>query len=54
MSPGVWSQLGVGESATHHGAFAPPPLAIDAIVDALEERVLAEIDRRGGRYQGIF
>ena len=54
LPPGASSLLGAEPAVQHQGAFTPSPLAIDAIVDALEERVLAEIDRRGGRYQGIF
>ena len=27
---------------------------VDRLVDALEQRVLAEVERRGGRYSGLF
>ncbi len=30
------------------------PVDIDEIYQALEERILAELDRRGGRYAGVF
>ncbi|HYH51110.1 MAG TPA: hypothetical protein VEG38_16310 [Acidimicrobiia bacterium] len=53
-APGASASPGGEMALQHQRGFAPSPLVIDAIVDALEERVLAEIDRRGGRYQGIF
>jgi hypothetical protein len=50
-APGLWTTNG----AAHGDRSAnPPAAAIDAIVEAIEERVLAEIERRGGRYQGMF
>ena len=27
---------------------------VDRLIEAIEERVLAEIERRGGRYTGVF
>ena len=27
---------------------------VDRLIEAIEERVLAEIERRGGRYTGLF
>ena len=29
-------------------------LDVDRVIEAIEERVLAEIERRGGRYTGLF
>jgi hypothetical protein len=44
------------DSATDDTGAAPgaPTIDIDAVVDQLEQRLLAEIERRGGRYQGVF
>lgn len=39
------------------GSAAPGPLpehVVDGLLDALEQRVLAEIERRGGRYAEVF
>ena len=39
------------------GAATPTGLAgvdVDRLIEAIEERVLAEIERRGGRYTGLF
>ncbi|HVW32611.1 MAG TPA: hypothetical protein VHL53_08740 [Acidimicrobiia bacterium] len=40
--------------ATAGGETAIAPAAMDAIMAAIEDRVMAEIERRGGRYQGLF
>jgi hypothetical protein len=36
------------------GAPVLPEQIVDSMVDALEQRVLAELERRGGRYSGAF
>jgi hypothetical protein len=39
------------------GPDAPPVVpdhVVDSLVDALEQRLLAELERRGGRYAGVF
>jgi hypothetical protein len=41
---------GVG-AATQAG---PAGIDFDRLIEAIEERVLAEIERRGGRYTGLF
>jgi hypothetical protein len=38
--------------ATRHAA--PAGVDVDRLIEAIEERVLAEIERRGGRYTGLF
>lgn len=35
-------------------AAAPPPLDVERVVEAVEERLLREIERRGGRWAGVF
>ena len=49
---------GGGPSATSGvSAATQPDLArvdVDRLIEAIEERVLAEIERRGGRYAGLF
>lgn len=66
-SPAV-SPTGVDVGETGAAALRPPsagaqpsgatvagvPGGLDGLVDALEERVLAELERRGGRYAGVF
>ena len=27
---------------------------VDAMIEAIEQRLLAELERRGGRFQGLF
>jgi hypothetical protein len=44
---GAGALTGVG------GAPVPEPL-LDGVVEALEQRLLAELERRGGRYSGVF
>ncbi len=45
-------------TAESPGAHQAPPAAdglqIGALVEALEDRVMAELERRGGRYTGVF
>jgi hypothetical protein len=57
-APGFTPSVDTGPAAAGtsgpEGGVALPARAMDAIVDALEERVLAEIERRGGRYQGRY
>lgn len=67
VSPAV-SPTGVDVGEAGAAALRPPtagaqpsgatvagvPADIDGLVDALEERVLAELERRGGRYAGVF
>lgn len=35
-------------------AATPTGVDVDRLIEAIEERVLAEIERRGGRYTGLF
>jgi len=55
--PGV-AVNGAGPSLTGGvGAGTQPGPAgvdVDRLIEAIEERVLAEIERRGGRYTGLF
>ena len=54
----VTERCRVGPSALSGvGAATPTGLAgvdVDRLIEAIEERVLAEIERRGGRYTGLF
>jgi hypothetical protein len=48
-----------GGAVSHKSAEqgAPPVMpehVVDNLVDALEQRVLAELERRGGRYAEVF
>lgn len=43
-----------GEQAPGHGAGDLSDQTVDRVVAAVEERVLAELERRGGRYGGLF
>ena len=54
-----------GAAGNGGGSFAPGELGasmqtgpggvdVDRLIEAIEERVLAEIERRGGRYTGLF
>lgn len=52
--PPLGPSHGSGDTVRLDGAYAPSAAAMDRIVEAIEERVLAEIERRGGRYSGIF
>jgi hypothetical protein len=51
FGPGTAS--GAGASG-EPGAPILPEQIVDSMVDALEQRVLAELERRGGRYSGAF
>ena len=44
---------GGGPSAPGSAA-TPGGVDVDRLIEAIEERVLAEIERRGGRYTGLF
>ena len=36
------------------GAKTPPPIDPDQVVEIVERRLLREIERRGGRWAGVF
>ena len=44
----VLGQLFEGASSAEYHYF------VDAVVEALEQRIIEELDRRGGRYRGGF
>jgi hypothetical protein len=46
---------GVGPSAAGDDRGSTPAgIDVDRLIEAIEERVMAEIERRGGRYTGLF
>ncbi|MBX9247138.1 hypothetical protein ICW40_20305, partial [Actinotalea ferrariae] len=52
---------GAGGAGAGVGTVAGAPAAtlltdevVDGLVDALERRLVAELERRGGRYTGVF
>ena len=51
MNGGGPSAPGGVSAATQSG---PAGVDVDRLIEAIEERVLAEIERRGGRYTGVF
>jgi hypothetical protein len=46
------AETGAAAAAGHPPAATDP--AFDDLLDALEDRLLAELERRGGRYAGVF
>ncbi len=42
---------GISTAPTQAGGTG---LDVDRLIEAIEERVLAEVERRGGRYRGMF
>jgi hypothetical protein len=55
------AERAVGEARSELGAAAGQATAaldqsgqVDAMIEALEHRLLAEMERRGGRFQGLF
>jgi len=44
----------VGGDHTPGGAPPPSTVDIDRLADLLEQRLLRQIERRGGRYAGVF
>lgn len=43
-----------GGKATEASRTGPQPLDVERVVEAVEERLLREIERRGGRWAGVF
>ncbi|MGH8974436.1 MAG: hypothetical protein ACRD0C_14700, partial [Acidimicrobiia bacterium] len=43
-----------GRMSSSPAERAAPGVDMDRLIEAIEERVLAEIERRGGRYTGLF
>jgi len=46
--------MGAVMGATPGGAAPPSNVDIDRLADLLEQRLLKQIERRGGRYAGVF
>jgi hypothetical protein len=45
---------GAAMNAATGGAAPPSNVDIDRLADLLEQRLLKQIERRGGRYAGVF
>ena len=43
-----------GSGAQMQAPVEAPAVDVDRLIEAIEERVLGEIERRGGRYTGVF
>ncbi|MCP3993680.1 MAG: DUF4157 domain-containing protein [bacterium] len=54
MSPSSSPAMAAPELAQDAGIPPDPGVQVLSLVEALEERVLAELERRGGRYAGVF
>lgn len=52
--PGGGVNGGGPSTSTGVSAATPAAVDLDRLIEAIEERVLAEIERRGGRYTGLF
>jgi hypothetical protein len=52
-APGTASGAGGGRNAGTAATGTTPP-DLDRLLESLEERMLREIERRGGRYEGVF
>jgi hypothetical protein len=55
------AERAVGEARSAIGAAAGQAAGaldeggqVDAMIEAIEQRLLAEMERRGGRFQGLF
>jgi len=46
--------MGATTGGTPGGAAPPSNVDIDRLADLLEQRLLKQIERRGGRYAGVF
>jgi len=52
--PGAADSGGGPSASSGVSPTSPAGVDVDRLIEAIEERVLAEIERRGGRYTGLF